>query len=43
MSSPYYIGECEALCAENRVYELILGNIPEARNPNDPDLFGMDR
>lgn len=37
--SPYYVGECEALYAENPVYDLILGNIPETRNPNDSDLF----
>ena len=37
VSCPYYVGDCEALCAENPVYDLILGNIPEVRCPNDPN------
>lgn len=41
---PYYLGECEALCAENPVYYLILGNIPKVRRPTDPDLsWGKER
>ena len=38
VNSPYFVGECEALCAENPVYDRILGNIPEVRSPDDPNL-----
>lgn len=38
VSSPYFTGNCEALCSENPVYDLILGNIPGVRNPSEPNL-----
>ncbi|MEW8548415.1 MAG: hypothetical protein AB2693_33340, partial [Candidatus Thiodiazotropha sp.] len=38
ISSPFFVGEYEALCAENPVFDLILGNIPNVREPNNPDL-----
>ena len=37
VSSPYFTGTTEALCMNNPVYELILGNISGVRAPNDPD------
>jgi hypothetical protein len=36
--TPYFVGEVEAMCMENPVYELIIGNVPGARDPNDPDM-----
>ena len=38
VNSPCFIGECEALCAENPVYDLILGNMPGIRSPENPNL-----
>lgn len=38
ISTPFFVGEYEALCAENPVFDLILGNIPNVREPNNPDL-----
>ena len=40
--SPFFIGDCEALCAENPVFDLILGNIDCVRNPSDPNLNWED-
>ena len=38
VNSPYFIGECEALCAENPAHDLILGIIPDAKSPDNPNL-----
>ena len=35
--TPYFSGDTEAICMENPVYGLVLGNIPGARAPDDPD------
>ena len=35
MNTPYYTGNVVALCMENPVYDLILGNIQGARCPSD--------
>ncbi|KAJ8044259.1 hypothetical protein HOLleu_11669 [Holothuria leucospilota] len=35
VSTPFYEGEVEALCMENPIYDLILGNITGCRDPND--------
>jgi hypothetical protein len=37
VQTPYYIGDVEAMCMENPVYDLIIGNVPGARDPGDPD------
>ena len=33
----YFIGKIEAWCMENPFYDLIIGNIKVAREPNSPD------
>ena len=38
VDTPYYSGEVEALCMNNPVYDLILGNIDGVRCPTEPDL-----
>lgn len=37
LDSPFFIGEVEALCVDNPIYDVVLGNIPGARGPKDPD------
>ncbi|KAJ8037802.1 Protein NYNRIN [Holothuria leucospilota] len=37
IDTPYYQGEVEALVMESPLYDLILGNISGAREPQDPD------
>ena len=37
ISTPYYNGTVEALCLRDPLYKLIIGNIPGARVPDDPD------
>jgi hypothetical protein len=37
VDTPYFVGVTDALCMENPVYDLILGNITGVRNPGDPD------
>ena len=37
IDTPYYTGEVEAWCMETPLYDVIVGNIPGAREPNDPD------
>ena len=37
MDTPYFIGKIEAWCMENPIYDLIIGNIKGAREPNSPD------
>ena len=37
VDSPYFKGTIEALCMENPLYGLVLGNIPGVREPDNPD------
>lgn len=37
VDTPYFTGNVEAWCLENPLYSLIIGNIPNARDPKDPD------
>ncbi|XP_061184347.1 uncharacterized protein LOC133192347 [Saccostrea echinata] len=37
VDTPYFVGEIDAWCLENPLYSLIIGNIPNARDPKDPD------
>ena len=37
-NTPYYKGEVLALCVENPLVGLIIGNIPGARERNNPDI-----
>ena len=37
VDTPYYTGRIEVLVVENPVYDLILGNVPGVRPPNEPD------
>ena len=36
VDTPYYTGELEVLTMENPFYDLILGNVPNVRNPSQP-------
>ncbi|ESO88655.1 hypothetical protein LOTGIDRAFT_165440 [Lottia gigantea] len=38
VNTPYFQGKVTALCMENPVCDVIIGNIANARNPFDPDL-----
>ena len=37
LDTPYFQGETIALCMENPLVEMILGNIPGARDAHNPD------
>ncbi|XP_062609261.1 uncharacterized protein LOC134271008 [Saccostrea cucullata] len=37
IDSPYVTGECEVWCMENPVFDLIIGEVHDARKPHDPD------
>ena len=37
IESPFYSGSVEVLCPSDAMYEVIIGNIPHAREPMDPD------
>ena len=37
VDTPYFKGTVEALCMKNSIYDLVIGNIPGARNPSEPD------
>ena len=37
VDTPYFKGEVEAQCLPDAIYDLIIGNIPGARSPEDPD------
>ena len=37
INTPYYSGTVEALCLRDPLYQLIIGNIPGARVPDNPD------
>eukprot|EP00105_Crassostrea_gigas_P033722 XP_011457196.1 PREDICTED: uncharacterized protein LOC105349201 [Crassostrea gigas] len=38
IDTPYFIGEVEAWCSKNPLYDVIIGNIPNARDSKDPDM-----
>ena len=38
VDTPFLEGDVEALCAEDSIYDLIIGNVYGAREPGDPDL-----
>ena len=37
VNTPYFTGEVEAQCLPDAIYDLIIGNVPGARRPEDPD------
>jgi len=37
VNTPYFIGKTEAMCMNQPAFDLILGNIPGVRKPEDPD------
>ena len=37
----YLSGEVEALCISEVICDLVVGNVPGARNPDDPDMTAM--
>ena len=37
VDTPYYVGEVNALCFREPICGLIIGNIPGAREPDDPN------
>ena len=39
IDSPYASGEYEVWCMENPVFDLIIGEVDDARKPHDPDPF----
>ena len=38
VNTPYYVGEVEALCVQEGVADLIIGNITSVREADNPDL-----
>ena len=38
VNTPFFTGRTKCICLDNPVYDLIIGNIPGAKNPNDPDV-----
>ena len=45
VTTPYLEGEVEALVLEDALYDLIIGNVPGARDPDDPneDWSGLEK
>ena len=43
IDSPFLSGEIQALCMPKCLFEVVIGNIPGARAPNDPDLEWMPK
>ena len=41
VKTPYLSGEVEALCIPEVICDLVVGNFPVARNPDDPDMTAM--
>ena len=41
VKTPYLSGEVEALCISEVICDLIVGNVPGARNSDDPDMTAM--
>ena len=38
VDTPYYRGQVKAVAMERPVYDIVIGNIPGARNPDKPDI-----
>ena len=36
MDTPYYTGVTQAICLQDPLLDLVIGSIPEARNPDNP-------
>ena len=36
IDTPYPTGDVEALCSRDAIYDLIIGNVPNAKDPNNP-------
>ena len=36
VKTPYLSGDVEALCVSEAICDLVVGNVPGARNPDDP-------
>ena len=41
VKTPYLSGKVEALCISEVICDLVVGNVPGARNPVDPDMTAM--
>ena len=41
VNTPYYTGVTQAICLRDPLFDLVIGNIPGARNPDDP-VPGME-
>ena len=41
VKTPYLSGEVEALCISEAICDHVVGNVPGARNPDDPDMTAM--
>ena len=41
VKTPYLSGDVEALCIPQAICDLVVGHIPGARNPDDPDMSVM--
>ena len=42
VSTPFYVGQVEALIMDNSVYDLIIDNITGARSADNPNLDWKD-
>ena len=42
VETPYLSGDVEALCIPEAICDLVVGNVPGARNPDDPDMYECD-
>ena len=36
MDMPYYTGVTQAICLQDPLFDLVIGNVPRVRNPDDP-------
>ncbi len=43
IDTPYLTGSVIAMCMEHPIYDLVVGNVPGARQPEDPDLGWLSR
>ena len=41
VKTPYLSGDVEELCIPETICDLVVGNVPGARNPDDPDISVM--
>ena len=41
VKTPYLSGEYETLCISETICDPVVGNVPGARNPDDPDMTAM--